>query len=80
MTIKELLTSITKKLGGWENVVIIGMSIVIVILVIVYFRLDFLTKTFDNMCTYQYPSDYVCSCSNKYQNISNLLANLSIKP
>ena len=70
---------ISEKVGGIENLMIIMLVVLIVILSTVHFRLDFLIGVFQNMCFYEYPTDYICSCSSKFgQSID--LSNFTVFP
>ena len=75
----KFINSLSKKIGGIENLMIIMLSLLMIILVAVYFRLDFLINIFQKMCFYDYPTNYICSCVGKFGNSINL-DNFSILP
>jgi hypothetical protein len=57
---------------------LIGMLIfLIILLVIAYFRYDYLSNLLHNMCSYVYPKNYTCSCQSTKQIISLDLLNFS---
>jgi hypothetical protein len=64
-----MIKDFIKKIG-YENFFMIGMSLVMLILLIVYWRLDYLINVFDNMCYYEYDLNATCSCF--VQRINNM--------
>lgn len=51
-----------KKVGGKLNLILIMIVLLDILLIIVYKRLEFLQNVLENMCFYDYPKNYVCSC------------------
>jgi hypothetical protein len=61
-TIKESISCVAKKVGGYENFWIILFLVLDIIMILGVFGLEFMIKVFDNMCYYNYSSDYINNC------------------
>lgn len=74
-----MIKKIIEKIGGIENFIIAGICIIILILTIVWFRLDHLMNVFENMCFYDFDINSSCSCvsSKTLKNLSFLTENLA---
>jgi len=75
----KAIDSVAKKVGGIENLIIYFLLALIIILIAVFLRLNFLVNLFQEMCFYEYPSDYICSCIRNTGNSLNF-GNFSISP
>jgi hypothetical protein len=74
-----MIKKIIEKVGGIENFIITGICIIILILTIVWFRLDHLMNVFENMCFYDFDINSRCSCfsAKTAKNLSFLTENLA---
>lgn len=74
----KLIENISKKVGGNENLLIILLGCLILMLLVVFYAIGYRGNTLENMCFYEYPKDYVCSCTsnaNKMIDLDNLFLN-----
>lgn len=63
----KFIENISNKVGGNENLLIISLIILIIILSIVFFAIGTTENILENMCSYDYPEDYLCSCESTKQ-------------
>lgn len=59
----KIIEDLAKIVKGYDNLISILLIILSMIMIIAVLRYQFLIKTFDNMCFYEYSKDYICSCS-----------------
>jgi hypothetical protein len=59
----KIIEDLAKIVKGYDNLISILLMILSMIMIIGVLRYQFLIKTFDNMCFYEYSKDYICSCS-----------------
>lgn len=59
----KFIESMARLVKGYDNLISILLMILSLIMIIGVLRYQFLIKTFDNMCFYEYSKDYICSCS-----------------
>lgn len=59
------------------NGLIVLLLILILLLMLVNYKYAKLTTTLEDMCFYDYPDDYICSCDSPKQYIDVNLSNLS---
>ncbi len=59
----KIIEDLAKIVKGYDNLISIFLIILSMIMIIAVLRYQFLIKTFDNMCFYEYSKDYICSCS-----------------
>lgn len=76
----KFIEDISKRVGGTENLLIILLISLILILLVVFYAIGYRGNVLENMCFYEYPKNYICSCvSTKTTliNLSNLIINRS---
>ncbi|MFW6025516.1 MAG: hypothetical protein ACOCRX_04170 [Candidatus Woesearchaeota archaeon] len=62
LKISKFIYKLADKVGGFDKLIFITLLFAFIACGLMYKTLDHAINVFENMCFYDYPANYTCSC------------------